>query len=174
MISKYRKEYNENWSSALYEHFLKGVEETYHHKTPFRIAETPFFIPDLLKSRLLEACDSINGVICSPDFKKLTDKAIPDASLVVPNEDEHTIFLQMDFGITLDDKGDPMPKLIEIQGFPSVYFFQEFISRMYRQYFHLPDELRSFFNPAMDSTSYVELLREVIVGNENPAHVVML
>lgn len=174
MISKYRKEYNDNWSSALYEQFLQGVEDTYHHKTPFRIAETPFFIPELLKSRLLEACDSINKVICSPDFKNLTDKAIPDVSLVVPHEDEHTIFLQMDFGITLDEKGDPMPKLIEIQGFPSVYFFQEFISRMYRQYFHLPDELRSFFNPEMNSESYISLLREVIVGNENPAQVVML
>lgn len=174
MISKYRKAYNENWSSALYQSFLQGVEDTYGHKTPFRIAETPFFIPALLKERLLEACNDINEVICDPNFKRLTERAIPDPSLSVPNEDEHTIFLQMDFGITLDEKGDPMPRLIEIQGFPSVYFFQEFISRMYRKYFNLPEELRSFFSPSMDSESYVELLREVIVGNENPEHVVML
>ncbi|MFN8318599.1 MAG: hypothetical protein U0V54_04160 [Saprospiraceae bacterium] len=174
MIPKYRDWYNEQWSSALYNDFLQGVYASHNHVTPFRIAETPFFIPTLLKNRLLEACENINQVICSPNFKEQTQYAIPHPSLSVPGEDAHTTFLQMDFGITLDEKGDPMPKLIEIQGFPSVYFFQEMISRQYRTFFNIPEELDTFFDHAMSSEKYVHLLRDVIVGDANPEEVVML
>lgn len=174
MISKYRDWYNHQWTPELYKEFLSGVYAAHNHVTPFRIAETPFFIPALLKNRLLEACDNINKVICQPNFKELTQNAIPDPSLLVPGEDSHTTFLQMDFGITLDEKGQPMPKLIEIQGFPSVYFFQEMISRHYRSVFGIPNELDTFFDPAMTAEKYVELLRDVIVGNEDPKEVVML
>src|SRR5690606_41688272 len=61
-------------------------------------------------------------------------------------EDEHTTFLQMDFGITLDNQGNPMPKLIEIQGFPSVYFFQYMIGKAFKQVMDLPENLTAFFN----------------------------
>ena len=105
MISKYRDWYNHQWTPELYKEFLSGVYAAHNHVTPFRIAETPFFIPALLKNRLLEACDNINKVICQPNFKELTQNAIPDPSLLVPGEDSHTTFLQMDFGITLDEKG---------------------------------------------------------------------
>lgn len=174
MIARYRQWYNKQWNNELYNSFLSHIYATYQHVTPFRIAETPFFIPSLLKERLLEACDQITDVICSADFKEKTQNAIPSPSLMVPREDAHTTFLQMDFGVTLDEKGDPMPRLIEIQGFPSVYFLQEMISKAYRSFFSIPGELHTFFDPAMTPESYIALLRDVIVGNEDPKQVVML
>ena len=36
-----------------------------------------------------------------------------DPKYIVPNEDDHTIFLQMDFGICLDENNDPIPMLIK-------------------------------------------------------------
>jgi hypothetical protein len=38
------------------------------------------------------------------------------------NEDEHTTFLAIDFGICEED--GVIPKLIEVQGFPSLYNYQ--------------------------------------------------
>jgi hypothetical protein len=41
----------------------------------------------------------------------------------VPNEDDHTTFLAIDFGIC-EEEGAIVPKLIEVQGFPSLYNYQ--------------------------------------------------
>ncbi|MBK8547392.1 MAG: hypothetical protein IPL63_08370 [Saprospiraceae bacterium] len=71
------------------------------------------------------ACEEITDVLLRPDLKTISQPALYDPKYIVPNEDDHTTFLQMDFGITLDENGDPFPKLIEIQGFPSVYFFPD-------------------------------------------------
>ncbi|MBK8699918.1 MAG: hypothetical protein IPN29_10445 [Saprospiraceae bacterium] len=174
MIPKYRDWFNNQFTPASHEAFLQKVHQAFNHVPPFRIAETPFFIPDILKNRLLEACNEINHVICSPNFKDITQGALSDPNLIVPGEDTHTTFLQMDFGICLDENGQPMPRLIEIQGFPSVYFFQEFISRIYRAHYGIPPELSSFFDPAMDEDAYKALMQKVIVGDSNPENVVML
>jgi hypothetical protein len=174
MIPKFRSQFNSNFSENSYQLFIDKVNQHYDYKIPFRVAESPFFIPNLLKNRLVEACNEINEVICAPGFKQLTDGAFFNPNWIVPNEDEHTTFLQMDFGITIDDKGDPMPKLIEIQGFPSVYFFQEFIAKYYRDHFGLSDELSTYLDPNMDEMSYVDLLKSIIVGDSDPRNVVML
>lgn len=173
MISKYRNWFNQQFTVESYGDLIRKVNQTFDYVIPFRVAESPFFIPKLLKERLIEACNEISEVILQDDFKSKTDGSMNELTRV-PNEDDHTTFLQMDFGITLDERGDPMPKLIEIQGFPSVYFFQEFISRMYKEHFNLPDDLSAFINPEMTNDKYVEMIKDIIVGDTNPKQVVML
>ena len=70
-------------------------------------------------------------VIDRDDFKDLTNGAFFDSKNIVPNEDEKAKFIQLDFGICKDDQGNIVPKLIELQGFPSLYFFQELLGSMY-------------------------------------------
>lgn len=174
MISKYREQFNQNFSESSYQEFIEKANKHFNYKIPFRVAESPLFIPHILKERLIEACDEINKVICAPDFKSKTEGAFFNPAWRVPNEDQHTTFLQMDYGITIDDNGDPMPKLIEIQGFPSVYFFQAFIAKYYRSHFNISDELSTYLDKSMNEESYVELLRNIIIGDTDPKQVVML
>lgn len=173
MIKHIREAYNRSFSEEKYQNFLKGIEDKYQYKPLFRVAETPFFIPKILKNRLLEACDLINEVVIRPDLKQITQAALYDESLIVPNEDEHTTFLQMDFGICLDENGDPFPQLIEIQGFPSVYFFQDMLAQTFRQYFDIPDNLTCFFQD-IGSEEYKNLMADIIVGDTEPKHVIIL
>lgn len=173
MIQNHRQQYLAQFTQEKYQRFLDSIAKEYNHRPPFRIAETPIFIPNILKERLITACNDINKVIVQPNFKEITADAIKHPHLQVPGEDYHTRFLQMDFGICKDEHGDPTPQLIEIQGFPSLYFFQDLLSKAYREHFEIADNLHVHLD-GLNSASYIELLREVIVGENDPKHVVLL
>ncbi len=173
MQPEVRREYNRQFTQERYQAFKDTITQSVDHEPPFRIAETPVFIPKSLKYLLVEACGEINQIVCDPNFKQRTDDAIKHPTLKVPGEDYHTRFLQMDFGICLDENGRPIPQLIELQGFPSLYFFQELLSKSYREHFYIPDDY-SVFVDDLDQQSYIELLRKVIVGDNDPKNVVLL
>ncbi len=172
MISNIRQGYNNAFTAEKYQSFLKDIEQQHNHVPPFRIAESPVFVSKNLKNRIIEACEEITDSICQADFKEKTQGAL-DLSIEVPNEDDHTLFLQMDFGICKDENGELSPKLIEVQGFPSLYFFQDLLANMYRKHFDIPQNYQSLLG-GMSFEEYRELMREVIVGDSNPENVVLL
>lgn len=172
MIAPIREQFNQQFTKEKYEYFLKLIRDYYNHDPLFRKAETPFFIPTILKDRLLEACEEIVETLLEKDLKERTQGSLFDVKNIVPNEDEYSTFLQMDFGVTLDENGDPMPMLIEVQGFPSVYFFQRMVTEAYKKAYDLPEHLTSYFN-GYNPDSFKELLKEVIVG-DTPVHQVII
>ncbi len=95
------------------------------------------------------------------------------AHLRVPGEDAHTMFLQLDFGICRDSNGAYTPQLIEMQGFPSLYFFQHLLAESYRKHFDIPADFHHLFG-GLDNAGYVDLMREVIVGDSKPENVILL
>ena len=173
MIPKYRKAFNSQFSQDTYDALMNDVIQSFDYTPKFKIAETPVFIPALLKKRLIEACNDIMSVINQPNFKSLTEGAFFDEKMKVPNEDDHSKFVQFDFGICLDDEGNPTPKLIELQGFPSLYFFQDFMEKMYKKHYSIPEGL-SIHPLGQSSEEFIELLRTEIVGETNPKQVILL
>lgn len=173
MEKEIRKAFNQGFTEEKYKAFQDYVAKAYDHRPNFRMAETPVFIDDDLKSKLLEACEEINETLVQPNFKELTKGAIKHPSLEVPNEDYHTRFLQMDFGICRDEKGEIVPQLIEIQGFPSLYFFQDLLYKAYLENFDIPEGYTVHFD-SLDSKKYIEILRNIIVGDNDPKNVVLL
>lgn len=167
MQQEIRQQYNNNFTKEKYQTFLDDITNTYNHRPPFRIAETPVFLPKQLTKRLIEACEEITEDICQPNFKELTQGAIEQD---VPNETEKTLFLQMDFGICKDENGDLIPQLIEIQGFPSLYFFQHMVAQKYQEHFDIPENYTYLFND-LNADEYVELLRKGILAGHEPQHV---
>ncbi|MDQ3017047.1 MAG: hypothetical protein M3R25_10080 [Bacteroidota bacterium] len=172
MIPSIRDSYNAQFTQERYEAFLEEVYWQFDHVPGFRIAETPVFIPADIKEKIFDACEYITDVITSPDFHKLSDASLT-SEFTVPNEDAHTTFLQMDFGLCEGPDGTIVPKLIEVQGFPSLYFYQHIVAGLYRKHFDIPDSVSHLFNEFTPET-YVEMLREIIVGNENPKEVVLI
>lgn len=173
MISPYRKAYNEHFTAEKYKAFLDDIDSAFDYKPKFRIAETPVFIPVKLKKQLVEACQDILDFVTQPSFKELTKDAIKHPTLQVPAEDYISRFMQFDFGICLDENGEPTPKLIELQGFPSLYFYQDFLSRMYVKHFDLPDRFSVHLN-GIRRDEYIEMLRTEIIGDVDPKQVVLL
>lgn len=167
-----RQRYNAAFTREKYEAFLHTMHTAFGEPVTFRLSETPVFVPAYLKERLLQGGSDITRVITRPDFITQSAGAIP-AQLNVPNEDAHTIFLQLDFGICRGADGSLTPQLIEMQGFPSLYFFQHLLAESYRKHFDIPADWPHLFG-GLDSASYIDLLREVIVGDSRPENTVLL
>ena len=104
------------------------------------------------------------------EVKKLTAAAVPQ-SLNVPNETDHTLFLALDFAV-VKENGSLEPRLIEMQGFPSLFGWQDIISEKYREHFTVPRELQSHFG--LSSQAYRDKLKKILLNGHNPENVILL
>lgn len=172
MIASVRDDYNQAFSPEQYRAFLDAIHADLPGQLDFRVAETPVFVPNVLKEKLLTACDDIVDVLTQENYKELTERAIPPHQRV-PNEDEHPAFLAIDFAVCRDENGELCPQLIELQGFPSLFGFQPYISEKYRQFFPIPEEYTHLFNVDSNET-YLQHLRRRIVGLCEPEEVILL
>lgn len=59
MIPEIRQRYNQTFSTEKYGQFINALNQEFHHVIPFRVAETPIFIPADFKAELLKAADEI-------------------------------------------------------------------------------------------------------------------
>ena len=98
MIKAIRDHFNEKFTEEKYQDFLKDLNSKHPGAIEFRVAETPIFIPKDFTKKMIDACEAIVDVITAPDFKTITERAIPKSEKV-PNENEHTDFIAFDFGI---------------------------------------------------------------------------
>jgi hypothetical protein len=171
MISEIRNQFNESFTPEKYAAFLADITSDFDYLPTFRIAETPFFIPDELKKQLLEASNQVVDFIKRPDFKSITQRAIA-LNTAVPNEDLHTEFLAIDFGIC-EENGRIIPKLIEVQGFPSVFNFQFNLFQKLKVHYPFLGNYTPFFE-GIDESNYLELLRKVILGGYSESEVILL
>ena len=177
MIQSARQTFNEAFSPERYQALLADMEHDLPGLLDFRVAETPIFVSKPLADKIFEACDSIIGRITRDDFKALTEAAIPNEQRV-PNEADHAQFIAIDFAICRDERpgptrGELVPQLIELQGFPSLSAYQPYLADLFRAHFPVPDNLSHLFNVS-DNAAYMERLREMIVGNCNPEEVILL
>ncbi len=171
MISKYRQAFNANFTAEKYQQLLQNLEFGFA-PIPFRVAETPIFIPDPLKEKLIAAGDEIIALIKRDDFKSLTQKAIPK-QWNVPNETGHPHFLTFDYGLCKDENDEVIPMLIEMQGFPSLYGFQSHLAKNYKTSYNLEENLTPYFN-GLEETDYFKLLKKVIIGDHLPHQVALM
>ena len=80
--------------------------------------------------------EMVDQLLADPNYAQASKAEIPEAYRV-PNEPREPLFVQADFG--LDENLEP--KLVEIQGFPSLYAYQPVLSDAYREAFELDDSL---------------------------------
>lgn len=172
MVPHIRKAFNEQFTQAQYEAYVKHLNALFNYDIEFRIAETPIYIPKDFKHKVIEAGQQIISVIKQDGFKALTDRAVPPG-LEVPGETNHTHFLAIDWAICQNEQGEFVPQLIELQGFPSLYGFQEYISQAAKQFWPVPEGYDYLFN-GLDTASYVALLQRTLLGDHAPENVVLL
>jgi len=172
MIQSIRERYNREFTEEKYQHFLDDVNAHFDYKVHFRIAESPVFFPKSFREKLAEAGESIISTLLREDYKELTRKAVPEG-LLVPNEDNHTNFLALDFAVCLDENGELNPQLIELQGFPSLFAFQDFIQSMYKKHFYVPENFSAFFGD-LNSENYIKRLKDLLLNGHSPEHVILL
>lgn len=174
MHSLYRHRFNSAFSSDSYRNFVSVLEKEFPGSLDFRIAESPVFIDKAFQRKLIAACDDIIAEISRPDFKNTTERAIPSHQYV-PRENDHTSFIAIDFAVCRGNDGELEPQLIELQGFPSVFGYQLFLSELFKKRYGLGSPLfYNFIDPNRQYETYINALNSVIVGDENPENVILL
>ncbi|MDG1277168.1 MAG: hypothetical protein P8O16_07800 [Algoriphagus sp.] len=171
MISARRDKFNSEFTNERYQSLLKDIASDFDYLPTFRIAETPFFIPSELRDQLIEASHQVVDFIRRKDFKSITQRAI-DLNTNVPDEDGHTQFLAIDFGIC-SENGELIPKLIEVQGFPSIFNFQENLFKKLKAHYPFLEDMTPFFE-GITEENYLDLLRKVILMGHHPSEVILL
>jgi hypothetical protein len=106
------------------------------------------------------------------DYRKASFHAIPP-EFNVPRESARPMFIQVDFGLVRDQSGTLQPKLVELQGFPSLYAYQSALSQSYMEVFGLDKDLKYLLG-GLDGEGYKNLLRRAIVAGHDPNHVILM
>jgi hypothetical protein len=172
MHSSARSIFNANFTAEKYQQFLKQINQGLPNEIAFRLAETPIFLTADFRNRLIAAGQNILKTILQPNFKELTERAIPQKWRVA-NENNHSHFIALDFGVCKDEAGNIVPKLIELQGFPSLYGFQSFLDDTYSTVYGIDDNWTGYYN-GMDKAAYINLLKKTILGPYQPHEVVLM
>src|SRR6202048_58666 len=167
-----RSRFNADFTPEKYAALLRCVNETEKWPADFRVSETPIFLSNEFTDEATRGANAIVDLTRTPKFVRNAQSAIPKG-LEVPNESAHPNFLVVDFGICAE--GDRLvPRLIELQAFPSLFGFQFLILHCMRQaYPAIPRNWTSSFGGIKDN-EYIELLRRTIVADSNPENVVLL
>ena len=172
MIHSIREKFNSNFTEKKYEDYIRRFEEITNCKSGFRIAETPIFIPKDFKINMLDTCEHIIDFILDKDFISQTNQSIP-SKYHISNDENDCEMMVFDFGVCKDDQGNIVPQLIEMQGFPSLYGFQILNNSLTTDYASIPENFDSYLN-GYNKETYVQLLKEIIIGENNPENVILL
>lgn len=168
MIKEYRARFNSEYSPEKFREMMGIIQENAGFAPEFKISETPVFLPKEFFGKLTEACESIIAQIREMPESEL-QKAIPE-NCRVPNDGTQPHFIAIDFGICKNEGGELVPQLIELQAFPSLFGYQYFYRLAMNEVYPFTNDFHKFWTPE----EYREVLRELIIGDENPENVVLL
>jgi hypothetical protein len=167
-----RAKFNADFALEKYTELLRCVNETEKWPADFRISETPIFLTSDFTDAVTCAAKTIVDATRTPEFVKHAAPAIPK-KLEVPNESAHPNFLVVDFAICAEGNR-LVPRLIELQAFPSLFGFQLLLLSCIRKaYPAIPRNWTSSFGGIKDE-AYLHLLRRTIIADSAPENVVLL
>ncbi len=172
MVPAIREKYNKDFTPEFYQAFLSSLQNVHPGAIEFRVSETPVFVPTDFTKKMLAACESIVDVIIDPTFKELTKNAIPK-HLQVPGENSYSDFIAFDFGICENENGEYEPQLIEMQGFPTLFAYEVLLDDIFRSHYTVPNNYSCYLNE-FTRESYIQLLKNIIVGEHNTENVILL
>jgi len=172
MDPQIRAQFNADFSLEKYAALLRCVNETEKWTADFRVSETPIFLTDEFTEDVTRAATKLVDLTRTPEFARHAQDAIPNG-LAVPEESDHPNFLVVDFGICTEG-GRLVPRLIELQAFPSLFGFQLLALHCLRKAFPaIPRDWTSSFG-GMKDDAYVAILRRTIIADAPPENVILL
>src|SRR5436189_2285531 len=167
-----RERFNADFTPHKYTALVRCVNETEKWPADFRISETPIFLTRDFTDEVTRAANAIVALTRTPEFARHAAPAVPNG-LEVPNESAHPNFLVVDFAIC-EEGNRLVPRLIELQAFPSLFGFQLLLLSCIRKaYPAIPRNWTSSFGGIKDE-AYLGLLRRTIIADSAPENVVLL
>lgn len=160
MVPELRRRFNADFTPEKYRRFLALLDEGSGTHVNFRNSETPLFLPRAIFEKMAHYGADLIHQLMTREYLARSEETIPP-EYRVPNEDARPLFIQVDFGLTAALE----PKLVEIQAFPSLYAYQPFLQRSYREAYSV--DLKP-------EKSFEDLFRRAVLGDHAPENVVLL
>ena len=173
MIPHLRTWFNEHFTAEKYQRYLKELDRCCGTHVKFRNSETPIFLPKTLIDKMARyGQELVLQIVDNQDYRDVSKKAIP-SGYYLPAEPSRPLFIQADFGLVRTEHEDYEPKLVEIQGFPSLYAYQAILAPLQMEVYGLDPRL-SCLPGGLLGDQYLHLLRRAIVGNHHPENVILM
>ncbi|HLJ74319.1 MAG TPA: hypothetical protein VKU62_07030, partial [Thermoanaerobaculia bacterium] len=175
MDRRFRQAFNEQFTPAIYDSYQRDLSQRLNCKFEFRLAESPIFLPDDFKAKITAAARDIVGQLSDPKRIERMKRAIPPR-WNVPGIDALPNLAQVDFAV-VEENGEYVPKLIELQGFPSLTAMQ-FVQR--DAWAAQLETMRRLQGPwscwysGLDRQQFLDLARRTIVGRHDPSEVLLM
>jgi hypothetical protein len=176
MDARFRRLFNSQFTPELYDWYRNELSRRLDSTFEFRLAETPLFVSDDFKARAVDAANAIVGQLSDPALIEQMKAAIPERWRT-PGMDALPNLAQVDFAVVRAADGTLVPKLIELQGFPSLTSFQIIQRDVWKETLARMDGLDvawSCWYSGYDRESFIDLARRTIVGMDDPAEVILM
>lgn len=159
------------FSEEKHARFLKELNEACGCPIEFRVAEMPIFVSESMRLSLEKSAIEIL-LSCVQHVKNTASDSLMPKEFMVPNEAEKPLFSVIDFAIALDDNGHQIPKVVELQGFPSLFGYQLRFGQTMKHVYDLHDFTPFFGN--FSESSYSEILTKSLIGEHDPDETCLL
>ena len=172
MIRSLRHSYNAAFSEEKYRAYRHRLEDRGGVEIPFRLAESPVFLPPELVKEMLDTSSEIFRQLSTSESLKRSGSAVPKR-FDVPGCSGLPTFAVTDFAVTRASDGRLAPRLIELQAFPTLYAFQtaqcEELARLCPESVGL-----EWYLSGLDAEGYKRAVGEAILANLPSENVVLL
>ena len=175
MDPRFRPLFNAQIDDGRYRWYTNELARRLGCTFEFRLAETPLFLPDDLRTAIAAAARAIVHQLSEPARLRQMKKAIP-ARWDTPGMDELPNLTQVDFAVVREN-GALVPKLIELQGFPSLTALQVVQRDVWNETLATMNGLArnwSCWFSGLDRDAFLHLARRTIVGNHDPREVILM
>jgi hypothetical protein len=171
MIAARREAFNRAYTAERHNAFVAELERRAGVDIHFRVSETPCFYPASLIDRLVVAANElVVPLLDRKDYRQAADAIVPP-EFRIPNGEDRPTFVCVDFGL-VETAGGFDGRLVELQAFPSLFGFQVALAETTIDVFGLQG-LTPYIG-GLDHDAYVRVVRQAIVGNHDPAEVVLM
>ena len=171
-----RARYNASWTPELYARVRSDLERRLGCGVPFPMAETPLFLPRYLKDRVADTANAIMQQLVQPAFIEQAEASVPER-WKGPGRGRLPQLAVIDLAIVREEDGSLGCRVVELQGFPSLFCFQVLLADVWATALAtmpgMSDRWRLFFGDH-DRYHALALLRRAIVGDHDPEEVVLL
>lgn len=175
MDRRFRSLFNAQFTPELYGWYQSELTRRLNSNFEFRLAETPLFLTDDFKERAVTSAEAIIGQLSDPKLIAQMKAAIPER-WNTPGMDALPNLAQVDFAV-VSENGTLVPKLIELQGFPSLTSLQVIQRDAWKDTLAKMDGLDlawSCWYSGYDREAFLDLARRTIVGLNDPREVILM
>jgi hypothetical protein len=172
---EYRARFNAQFTPERYDWYQRELSGRLGTPFEFRLAESPLFLPPDFLARIVAAANEIVDQLSGPARLARMKAAIP-ARWDTPGMDALPSFTQVDFAVVREN-GELVPKLIELQGFPSLTSLQVVQRDVWRDALAAMDGLDADWScwfSGLDRAAFLDLARRTIAGGHDPREVILM